>query len=131
MDDETGDLREALDRLSVRQVQFVIARPEAKNDAEAARAVGLHPQTVYGWRNRADVHRAVRLSLQEVLARMQGELLEVAGQALEMLRAELRRSSSRDGTDRAAGEDAAQRVSPTPEAPTGAGGGGEGGTAMA
>ncbi|NLD72708.1 MAG: hypothetical protein GX649_08325 [Chloroflexi bacterium] len=92
MEDELGAL---LATLTPRQMQFVIARLVAASDAEAARLVGLHPHTVYCWRNRADVRRAVRLALREALAGAQDDLLEVAERTLEVLREELGCPASR------------------------------------
>jgi len=52
-------LSEILDKLSLDQIRFVVARQEYATDKEAAEHIGIQPQTVYRWGD--DVKQAVRL----------------------------------------------------------------------
>jgi len=58
----SDELREALGRLSRDQLRFVIARQEYATDREAAKAIGIKPNTAYGWRyDGVPIDEAVRL----------------------------------------------------------------------
>jgi len=46
----SDELREVLGRLSRDQMRFVVARQECATDREAAEAIGIKPNTAYGWR---------------------------------------------------------------------------------
>jgi len=77
-------LEESLTRLSTEQIRFISARLNAKNDKEAARLIGLSPNTVYSWSGEAKaiIHRAQRTYLQNAIlaaqAVLQRHVLEAA-----------------------------------------------------
>ena len=52
-------LEEVLNKLSLLQIRFVVARQEVTTDKEAAELIGIKPDTVYRWGD--DVKEAVRL----------------------------------------------------------------------
>ena len=52
-------LSDVLDKLSLDQIRFVVARQEFATDKEAAESIGIQPQTVYRWPD--EVKDAVRL----------------------------------------------------------------------
>jgi len=85
------ELQEILSRASPTQIRWVIARLDAKTDAEAARRVGLDRSTVCQWENKAELDRAVNLLLQNAamagLAMLEQGLIEAAGVLLSSLRA--------------------------------------------
>jgi predicted DNA-binding protein (UPF0251 family) len=58
-----SDLEAVLARLSTDQIRFVIARSETTTDKDAARAIGISPETVKHWPKsaKADVASAVKL----------------------------------------------------------------------
>lgn len=58
----SDELRAVLDKLSVDQIRFVVARQECATDKEAAKAIGLKPQSVYQWSHKGyPIAEAVRL----------------------------------------------------------------------
>jgi len=80
----TQSLEESLTRLSTEQIRFISARLNAKNDKEAAKLIGLSPNTVYSWSGEAKaiIHRAQRAYLQNAIlaaqAVLQRHVLEAA-----------------------------------------------------
>lgn len=61
----SGELSEILSRLSVDQRRFVVARMEHPTKGDAAKAIGLRPNTIYRWPE--DVERAIELLSQDVI----------------------------------------------------------------
>ena len=59
-------LSEVLQTLSPNQLRFVVARQDYLTDKEAAEAVGLKSNTVYGWNG--NVKEAVRLFAEDIAA---------------------------------------------------------------
>lgn len=58
---DTERLKELLQRLTMTQMRYVIARLEAKSDKEAAEIIKITPSTVRSWDNKAEVDEAVTL----------------------------------------------------------------------
>ena len=58
-----GDLEAVLDRLTIAQIRFVVARNATAFDKDAARAIGLSASTVKSWpkEQKADIAEARRL----------------------------------------------------------------------
>ena len=52
-------LSDVLDKLSLDQIRYVVARQEFSTDKEAAKSIGLKPDTIYRWPS--EVKEAVRL----------------------------------------------------------------------
>ena len=59
----SAQLSSVLAQLSTDQIRFAVARQEYPNDKEAAKAIGLKPDTVYHWP--AIVGEAVRLMVED------------------------------------------------------------------
>jgi len=57
------NLSDVLDKLTLDQIRFVIARQECSTDREAARKIGMSESTVYRWPD--EVKRAVHLMAQD------------------------------------------------------------------
>ena len=58
---QVNRLQEILEGLTTEQVRYVTKRPFVRYDYEAAKAVGVAPETVSRWKNKADIDEAVRL----------------------------------------------------------------------
>jgi len=67
----SDQLVEVLARLSTDQIRFVVARQEFSTDKEAADAVGVKANTVYGWKATAPIDDAVRLMAHDGLVTAQ------------------------------------------------------------
>lgn len=68
----SDEFSELLDKLTIDQIRFVVARQQFASDKEAAEEVGVKPNTVYGWRHDgAPIDKAIRMLASDgiVLAR--------------------------------------------------------------
>lgn len=79
--------QEILDEVNATVIQrkWVVERLRLKSDAAAARAVGLHPNSVYRWPNKAQLDRAVELLLADVVAAARLILLHSGPEAARTL----------------------------------------------
>ena len=58
----SDELGQVLERLSTDQIRFVVARQEFSTDKEAAKEIGVKPDTVYQWKHKGvPIDQAVRL----------------------------------------------------------------------
>lgn len=58
----SDQLEQVLDKLSIDQIRFIVARQQFSTDKEAAEEVGLKPDTVYQWKHKGvPIEDAVRL----------------------------------------------------------------------
>ena len=67
------------------QLDFISRRMTAKNDKEAAEAVGISPDVVYAWPNKQDVNRAVLLAKLDGIAVAREKLKRLAMDAVNAL----------------------------------------------
>ena len=65
--DAAGRLDEIKQQLSPDQLRYIYERVTTRTDAEAARNVGLSPETVYNWPEKRLVQEAVRLMVDDGL----------------------------------------------------------------
>lgn len=75
------DTNDWLTGCSVEQRKWVMARLLARSDAEAARAVGVHPTTVCRWPNKAELDAAVDALLMDAATQAVNMLLGAAPEA--------------------------------------------------
>jgi len=71
------------------QRKWVMERLQRKNDAQAARAIGLHPDSVYKWPNKQALNRAVELLLADAVAAARLVLKDSAVEAAQTLKRHL------------------------------------------
>lgn len=60
-----AELKEILDMLTPKQLEYLSHRIHCQSDKEAAERVGIAQQTMYNWPNKQQVNRAVQLALIE------------------------------------------------------------------
>lgn len=66
----SSELSDILQRLTVDQMRYVVARMDFPTKGEAAQAIGLKPDTVYRWNG--EVERAVELMAMDALESAKG-----------------------------------------------------------
>lgn len=58
----SDELEQVLDKLSIDQIRFIVARQQFSTDKEAAEEIGIKPDTVYQWKHKGvPIDEAVRL----------------------------------------------------------------------
>ena len=58
----SDELQQVLDKLTIDQIRFIVARQQFSTDKEAAKQIGVKPDTVYQWKHKGiPIDEAVRL----------------------------------------------------------------------
>ena len=58
----SDELQQVLDKLTIDQIRFIVARQQFSTDKEAAIEIGVKPDTVYQWKHKGiPIDEAVRL----------------------------------------------------------------------
>ena len=76
---------EILSVATIEQRKWVLARLQLKSDAAAARAIGIHPTSIYRWPNKKDLDRAVELLLEDAVEAARAILRDAAPDAARTL----------------------------------------------
>lgn len=89
---EKQDFSELLKTLSTEQLRFVGKRVDCHSDKEAAAALGIPVDTVYGWPNKADVNEAVKRSHLDGIELGHERLRRMIQKALDVVDSEMESS---------------------------------------
>lgn len=90
LDENDQDLADVLATLSESQLRYVQARVTLPTDADAARAIGLTPGTVYNWPNKDIVNHAVELAQLDGVRIAQERLKRLLQDAVDAIADEVR-----------------------------------------
>jgi len=93
MAEENETLQEILKILTVEQLKFVHARMWKTSDKEAAEAIGIDPTTVYGWPNKKEVNKAVKLAQMDSITIGRERLRRLISAAVNVLEDEMKTGS--------------------------------------
>jgi hypothetical protein len=88
---------ELLEQCSPEQVKWVLRRLTSKTDAEAAKAIGISPETVSRWKQTAPLDEAVSLLLKDSVAGAQRILQQALQDAAQVTVDALHDKGARNG----------------------------------
>lgn len=92
---EEQKLLEILKTLSPLQLEFVAARLVTQSDKDAALQIGISPDSVYNWPNKADINEAVRLAKIDSVNVAREKLRRLACEAVDAVAKEMRGTRNR------------------------------------